>query len=310
MDADDQRGASQWAAASVEHFDQLARGVLHAAREAARELRCCPPDLERRTWALGVLAGQAQAMLGPDQPVHPPVGAAAQREFVCTSLQLAVHALAHRWTEGDLGLAGQAEVPHLGERQTADAFDVLGRLMLPHASPEGWAATICTDLTHGQEKWEAMVKLSKYILHPTFLTLADDATRVIGEAVHNINMNRLRELADSVRNFAGAAEPSHRATEPTSAVAGPELEPNPGRCPPMTLEQSNRERMSELGSQRTNGRRTLEPSRPIVPRGENTARPGPARATPEEALLPKPRQTPGSTSPRLPGGGFGAQLAP
>jgi predicted acyl esterase len=50
-------------------------------------------------------------MLGDGHPAHPRVGTASQEAFVCTSLQLAVHALAHRWTEADLGLAGQAEVP-------------------------------------------------------------------------------------------------------------------------------------------------------------------------------------------------------
>ena len=223
MNTDNPTGPSQWAATSLEHFDQLARGVLRAARDAARELRRRSPDQERLTWALGVLAGQTQAMLGLDRPAHPPVGAAAQREFVCSSLQLAVHALAHRWTEADLGLAGQAEVPHLGERQAADAFDVLGRLMLPHASSEGWAATICTDLARGDEKWEVAVKLGKYVLHPTFLALADDATRVVGEAVHNINVDRLQELADSVRNFAGAAGPFLPAAGPEQTHTAHEM---------------------------------------------------------------------------------------
>jgi len=42
-------------------------------------------------------------MLGDDQPARPPAGKAAQEAFVCNSLQLAVHAPAHRWTEADLG---------------------------------------------------------------------------------------------------------------------------------------------------------------------------------------------------------------
>jgi hypothetical protein len=207
MDADDRTGPSHRAATSLKHFDQLARGVLRAARSAARELRRDPPDPDRRTGALSVLAGQTQAMLGYDRPAHPLVGAAAQSAFVCTSLKLAVHALARRWTEADLGLAGQAEVPHLGERQTAGAFDVLGRLMLPYASAEGWTAAVFTDLARGDEAWEAAVKLGKYILHPTFLALADDATRVIGEAVHHIHVGRLQALADSVRHFDCAAVP-------------------------------------------------------------------------------------------------------
>ncbi|EDY55684.1 MULTISPECIES: hypothetical protein [Streptomyces] len=303
MNTDDPTGPNQWAATSLEHFDQLARGVLRAARDATRELRRRSPDQQRLTWALGVLAGQTHAMLDLDRPAHPPVGAAAQRKFVCSSLQLAVHALAHRWTKADLGLAGQAEVPHLGERQAADAFDVLGRLMLPHASSEGWAATICTDLARGDEKWEVAVKLGKYILHPTFLTLADDATRVVGKAVHNISVDRLQELADSVRNFAGAAEPSHPATEPTTAFEGPAPEPNPTN-PPMPIEKRTKRRMFEPASRPKTRRRNLEPPRRLRSEDGNMDRPGPARATLEEEQLPEPPQTPGSTSLHLPGREF------
>ncbi|MFE2467592.1 hypothetical protein ACFXA6_19725, partial [Streptomyces mirabilis] len=172
MDADDRTGPRGWSTTSPEHFDQLARGVLRAARDAARELRRVPPDPTRQTWALGVLAGQTQAMLGPDLPDDPPVGVAAQEEFVRTSLALAVHVRAHSWAEADLGAAGelgQADVARLGERGMADAFDVLGRLMLPHSSPEGWTATLVTDLARGDKKLEAAVKLGKYILHPTLL---------------------------------------------------------------------------------------------------------------------------------------------
>ncbi|MFF1747807.1 hypothetical protein [Streptomyces mirabilis] len=90
----------------------------------------------------------------------------------------------HSWAEADLGAAGvpgRDDVPHLGERGTADAFDVLGRLMLPHSSPEGWTAALDTDLARGDATSEAAVKLGKYVLRPTFLALADDATRAIGD---------------------------------------------------------------------------------------------------------------------------------
>jgi hypothetical protein len=101
-------------------------------------------------------------MLRPDLPDDPPVGVAAQEEFVRTSLALAVHVRAHRWAEADLGAAGvlgMDDVPHLGERGMADAFDVLGWLILPHSSPEGWTATLVTDLARGDKTLEAAVKL-------------------------------------------------------------------------------------------------------------------------------------------------------
>ncbi|MEU5342968.1 hypothetical protein AB0H18_19370 [Streptomyces sp. NPDC020766] len=216
MDGKDRTGPPQWSTSSPEDLDRLARGVLRAAYGAARELRREPPDPDRRTWALGVLAGQTQAMLGPDMPDHPPVGAVAQEGFVRTALALAVHVRAHSWAEKDLGAAGvpgRDDVPHPGERQAADAFDVLGRLVLPDASSEGWTATLATDMARGDNTLEAAVKLGKYILHPTFLLLTDDATRIIGEALHNVNVDRLYELTDSLRKYAGAGT-SHAAAEP------------------------------------------------------------------------------------------------
>ncbi|WP_314416184.1 hypothetical protein [Streptomyces sp. DSM 40484] len=163
-----------------------------------------------------MLAGQTQAMLGPDLPDRPPVGIAEQEGFVHSALALAVHARAHSWAEADLGAAGvpgQDDIPHPGEQRMADAFDALGRLVLPHASPEGWTATLVTDLAHGDKTLETAVKIGKYILHPTFLLLVDDTTRLVGEAQHNLNVQRLQELTDAVRQYAGAAEPATRAAK-------------------------------------------------------------------------------------------------
>jgi hypothetical protein len=222
MDADDRTG---WTTTSPEHFDWLARAVLRAARDAAQELQREPPDPDRRTWALGKLAGQIQAMLGPDLPDHPPAGVAAQEEFVRTALALAVHVRAHSWARADLGplgVLGQADIPHPGERQAADAFDVLGRLMLPHSSPEGWTATLVTDLARGDEKLEAVVKLGKYVLHPTFLALVDDATRVVGEALHSINVTRLHDLTRLLRHYSDPRPPHPAAVQVPMTVGVPE----------------------------------------------------------------------------------------
>ena len=240
MDADDRTGLRNWSTASPEHFDWLARGVLRAARDAARELRREPPDPVRRTWALGLLGGQTQAMLGPGMPGHPPAGAPAQEGFVRSALAFAVHVRAHSWAEVDLGAAGvpgQDDVPHPGERRAADAFDFLGRLMLPQASPGGWTATLVTDLARGDATLEVAVKMGKYILHPTFLALTDDTTRLIGEALHNLNVRRLNELAHSLRHYASATEPSRPAAGqiPTPFDLPPSLALRPlveGTAPP------------------------------------------------------------------------------
>ncbi|MEU5959319.1 hypothetical protein [Streptomyces sp. NPDC047525] len=149
-------------------------------------------------------------MLGSDMPDYPPVGEAAQEGFVRTALALAVHMRAHSWAKADLGQAGvpgQPDVPHPGESRTADAFDALGRFMLPDASAEGWTAALVTDLARGDRTLEAAVKVGKYILHPTFLALTDDTTRIVGEALHNLNVRHLNELTRLLRHYAGVTDP-------------------------------------------------------------------------------------------------------
>jgi len=207
MDADDCTRLLKWSSPSAEHFDQLALGVLRAARTAAQELQRDPPDPDRRMWAIGRLAGQVQAMLGPDLPDYPPLGEAAQEGFIRTALALAIHVRAHSWADNDLAapdVRQQDDEPHPVEQRTADAFDALGRLMLPHSSPEGWTATLVTDFARSDKKLELAVRIGKYILHPTFLTLVDDTTRELGEALHNINVDRFHELASALRDYACA----------------------------------------------------------------------------------------------------------
>ncbi|WP_328843052.1 hypothetical protein [Streptomyces sp. NBC_00258] len=290
MDDNDRTGPHQWSTTSPEHLDRLARGVLGAARDAARELRRNPPVPARQTWALGKLAGQTQAMLGPDMPSHPPIGAAAQEGFVRTALALAVHVRAHSWAKADLGapgVPGRDDVPHPGEIRTADAFDVLGRLVLPHASPEGWTATLVTDLARGDKTLEAAVKLGKYILHPTFLALTDDTTRVIGEALHGLNVRHLRKLTHSLRHYACTAGPSH----PTAA-------PEPATPPPLPPRNTH---MSTTPL-REPSRRKSRLSR--VPEGPTTTGSAPGPAGPQSpAPLDPPRNppAPGPSEPGSPG---------
>ncbi|MFE9406571.1 hypothetical protein ACFYNY_33240 [Streptomyces sp. NPDC006530] len=165
-----------------------------------------------------------------------PFGLAAEEELVRNSLKLALHVRAHSWAAADLGPLGvrgrsdvqQLDVRHLGERpsgeqhsgeaQMADAIDVLGRLMLPNAAPAGWAATLVTDLARGDKTLEAGVRLGKYAFHPTFLALADDASRIVGEAVHHIHVHRLHELVDVVRDCVGIAQHPAPEVELTSAA--------------------------------------------------------------------------------------------
>jgi hypothetical protein len=124
MGADDRTGSGPWAATSPQHLDQTARRLRTAAWGARLELRRDPPDPALRASALDLPARQVQAMLGPDLPDRPPVGTAAQEEYVRTALALAVHVRACRWAKGDLGalsVPGRDGIPHAGEHWMANA---------------------------------------------------------------------------------------------------------------------------------------------------------------------------------------------
>lgn len=242
MGADDRKRVSPWAATSGKELDRLALQVLRAAREAERELRCRPPDEARRMWAMGKLAGQIQAMLGPELPGQPPTDVARQEGLVRTALALAVHIRSHHWAATDLGLipvSDRTDPRHLGERQAAEAFDIVGRLTLPYASPEGWAATLATEAARGDKGLEAAVTLAKYALHPTFLGVMDDLTRELGAALHSLNISRLHRLTEELRESVGIGTPGSfdgiTTTESPGDIATPKTTgvnrrpPRPGR---------------------------------------------------------------------------------
>jgi hypothetical protein len=303
MDADDRTGSHPWSTTSPQHLDQMARGMLRAACRAHQELRRDPPDPARRASALDLLMLHTQAMLGPDLPACPP-GTAAQERFVGTALALAKHVRAHSWAEAELGAPsapGRDDVPHAGEHRMANAFDATGRMMLPHASPEGWAATVATDLARGDKTLETTVKVGKYILHPTPLALADDATRIIGEALHNLNVRRLQELTHSLRGYASATGTSHPvipAEHGRPSVGGPKRPERPDSEP----------RRISVGLHRSS---VTTPERPDskprirlgVPRSPSTRRPmdsGPVPANPATPVSEEPTWHP-SSSPQSSG---------
>lgn len=186
-------------------------------------------------------------MLGPDEPCPPPTGVAEQEEFVRTALTLAVHVRARSWAQADLGVKSPSDVPHPGEQQAADALDVLGRLMLPHASPEGWTATLVTDWARGSETLEAAVKLGKYILHPTFLTFVDDLTRMLGKAMHKSNVDRLHKLADQLRACVGdLAEPLAIPVEDPLAALLEDLDATPVDGQQATVQKPREKRQLDV----------------------------------------------------------------
>ncbi|MEW2045132.1 hypothetical protein [Streptomyces sp. NPDC005476] len=184
----------------------------------------------------------------------------------------------------------------------ANALDATGRMMLPHASPEGWAATVATDLARGDNSLETAVKVGKYILHPTPLALADDATRILGEALHNLNVRRLPELTNSLRGYASGTAPSH------PVMPAEHDRPSVGR--PKRPERPDSEpRRISVGLHRSS---VTTPERPDskprirlgVPRSPSTRRPvdtGPVPASPAKQASAEPAYHPPSSNPQSSG---------
>jgi hypothetical protein len=45
-------------------------------------------------------------------------------------------------------------------------------------------------------------------LHPTFLALVDDITRIVGQSLHNLNVEELKKLVHSLHHYAEVAPPA------------------------------------------------------------------------------------------------------
>ncbi|WP_371558693.1 hypothetical protein OG416_38880 [Streptomyces longwoodensis] len=195
--------------------------LLGAAREGAVVLGAqCP--LAERVEKVSEVAGHVAGLLGlPPGPV--PDDAASQEKLVKAAGELAVLLRAYNWADSDISVTDldkAADTPHVGERAAADGFDALGKLILPHASPEGWASELVTSAAKGDAKLEAGVKFAKYVLHPTPLLVLDDFTKMAGQAVHSLNLSRLNACVSDLRPFLQG--PADEAGRP---CPGPDVPP-------------------------------------------------------------------------------------
>ncbi|MEU6594349.1 hypothetical protein ABZ923_34970 [Streptomyces sp. NPDC046881] len=203
--------------------ERRAYELLRAARKAAAVLRAqCPPG--ERAEKVSEVVWQAAELLGlPPGPV--PGDAASQGKLVKAAGELAVLLRAYNWADSDItvtDLEDAAVVPHVGERGAADGFDALGKLILPEASPEGWASELVTSAARGNPKLEAGVKFGKYLLHPTPLLVLDDLTKIVGQAVHSLNVSRLDACVGDLRTFMQDDCP---AVEPARKFINPDVPP-------------------------------------------------------------------------------------
>ncbi|QTE03126.1 hypothetical protein [Streptomyces cyanogenus] len=182
--------------------ERRAYGLLRAARKAAAVLHAQCSEHERAEKVREV-SWQAAELLGL-QPGPVPGDAASQEKLVKAAGELAVLLRAYNWADSDIAvtdLDGAVVVPHVGERAAADGFDALGKLILPEASPEGWASELVTSAAKGNATLEAAVKFGKYLLHPTPLLVLDGFTEIVGQAVHDLNVRRLDACVGDLRTF-------------------------------------------------------------------------------------------------------------
>ncbi|MFD8300758.1 hypothetical protein ACFV29_00165 [Streptomyces sp. NPDC059690] len=121
---------------------------------------------------------------------------------------------------------GEEGVAHSGEKAVTLGFEIASYLTLRDA--EGVARKgLSVAARHSGKEIEAAVKVGQYLMGPSPLTLANDVTKVVGDAVAGINRRRLQNCVNRVSEAIGRVE----ALEPSLA---PEI-PSPIRDSPRVL---------------------------------------------------------------------------
>jgi hypothetical protein len=177
--------------------------LLRAVREAIAALRAQCPSEERVKMTVNEVCRQTARMLGLS-PGPAPSDAASQEELVKTAGKMAGALRAYNWADDDIAATDAsttAQAPHVGESGAAQGFDVAGKLILPHASAEGWASELCTSVAKGDAKLELTVKVGKYLLHPTPLLILDDLTQMCGRAIYSSHVNELSTYVSNLRSL-------------------------------------------------------------------------------------------------------------
>jgi len=179
---------------------------------------------------------------------------------------------------GPPGYAGEDEVPpgrstaRPGEKAVALAFEIASYVSLRDAGPEPWAHKGASVAAHSSGKdIEAAVKVAQYLLWPSPVTMANDVTKMLGDAVANINEQRLRRCVDEVARAVAAYDSSPR-TEDASSLEKP-LESPSAHAP--TSARTDRPSVTEVGPDRPS-------QQPTAPRSSGPSHPkdGPAAPGP------------------------------
>ncbi|MHC3468357.1 hypothetical protein ACYF6T_06560 [Streptomyces sp. 7R007] len=83
------------------------------------------------------------------------------------------------------------------EKAVTLGFEIASYVSLRGADAEAWARKGLSEAARGSE-FEAAVKVGQYLMGPSPLTLANDVTSVVGEAVRGINEQRLQRCVTRV----------------------------------------------------------------------------------------------------------------
>ncbi|XUL90483.1 hypothetical protein ACQ86D_30835 [Streptomyces galilaeus] len=94
------------------------------------------------------------------------------------------------------GLTKESTV-HSSEKAVALGFEIASYVTLPDAGAVGRKGASLATL-HSSEGIRAAVKIGQYLLGPSPLTVANDLTTMLGDAVRNINADNLKKRVDRV----------------------------------------------------------------------------------------------------------------
>lgn len=192
MVRDDTERRVEFAPMTRQERERRALQLLRTARDAARLLDDPHKAVELAEKVAELWGTLAELLNLPRDPV--PLSATHQACLIENAAELAVLLRAYNWADEDLATGAVTETlgtEHVGERGAADGFDALGKLFLPEGPAESWAAELVTQAANGNRTMERAVKFGKYVLHPTPLLVLDDITRIVGQAVHSLNVEKL-----------------------------------------------------------------------------------------------------------------------
>ncbi|MGW3101123.1 hypothetical protein [Streptomyces sp. NPDC001100] len=162
----------------------------------------------------------------------------------------------------------QESTVHRSEKAFALGFEIASYVTLRDAEAVGRKGASLATL-HSSKEIRAAVKIGQYLLGPSPLTVANDLTTMLGDAVRNINADNLKKRVD-------------RVFEAVRAVR--------------SLESPHRGR--GISSPKQSRRRTFVP-RSSVPPARTVVEPPPPQPDPPSPKSPRPTKRP--STQRLPG---------